>query len=256
MGTRADFFIEYKNNDFEYIGSIGWDGHISNFQKECKINGIKRWKKTIRKMIIENEGTLPEYGYPFPWADDIGKCETVYVFREIYKKVYVFRRSHIGAKGENCSIGYYVDPLIDFYVTLPSFGEFDGYTRDTKRSGMILGLGGGILDIKDEGKDNFTLPIKVLYCDICNNHKDPDCKCDKYFGDELFGEELETIQEIFQFNEKNLDFKKDEDIAWNYDSNYTYKCFWRKKNGKIRVFRKEITKDQYDQNERSFKQYP
>jgi hypothetical protein len=73
MGTRADFYIKTKDKDsddfdYEWLGSIGWDGYPSGIDKSIlKATRIKDYRILVKDYIVQEGGTLPEQGWPWPW---------------------------------------------------------------------------------------------------------------------------------------------------------------------------------------------
>lgn len=87
MGTRADFYIKEKEKTI-FLGSTLWDGYPNGIIEDYKILSIKNdkdFKSKISKMIVEKEGNLGKWC--FPW-DDSKTTDYTYIFNCEDNKIY------------------------------------------------------------------------------------------------------------------------------------------------------------------------
>jgi hypothetical protein len=83
MGTRACFFIG-DPRDYEkrkYLGSIAWNGHPENFQRELlNITHEKDFIKWVDSLKERDDFAFPDHGFAFPWVNDLFLTDQVYAF--------------------------------------------------------------------------------------------------------------------------------------------------------------------------------
>jgi len=227
MGTRCDFFTLYSNNTLEYIGSIETDGHIENFEKECKITNLKEWDFTIKTLIeTDSAGITKNKGYKYPWNFTL-ISDNVLVFRENKLKVFLLYPTRIG----NDSLGVFVDPLDEYFFDTPDLSSINTYN----------------LNITNIKNTTFTI------CPCCKHWIDPgldyqNCKyCLENFGKQLFGIEKQKIKIKYNFdNPRNIDKNEDISTTFNFDNHFYYSCRWIKCLNKLIIFRKEISNEIYE----------
>ena len=70
MGTRADFYVG-KGKDAEWIGSIAWDGFPGVMPEDIAgASNADEYRQAVQAFLAKREdATLPEQGWPWPWAD-------------------------------------------------------------------------------------------------------------------------------------------------------------------------------------------
>lgn len=90
MGTRADFYI---GEDFEWLGSIGWDGYPSGIFEPLLNSVTEEEYRDFLKDFFAQRGdvTLPEMGWPWPW-DDSHTTDYAYSFLDGKVQAWVFGR--------------------------------------------------------------------------------------------------------------------------------------------------------------------
>jgi hypothetical protein len=70
MGTRADFYIldESKQKTWEWLGSVAYDGHPSNFITEIESSSIVEFHNRVTFVLKDREdATISSQGWPWPW---------------------------------------------------------------------------------------------------------------------------------------------------------------------------------------------
>jgi hypothetical protein len=69
MGTRADFYIEVKN-EMEWLGSIAWDGMPSSIPPTILHSKTpKEFRTNVNDFLDRTtHATTPSQGWPWPWA--------------------------------------------------------------------------------------------------------------------------------------------------------------------------------------------
>lgn len=77
MGTRADFYTK-KGDEFNWLGSIAWDGHPDTNHKIATAMNEENFINEVEKMKSRRDWTSPELGWPWPW-DDSNTTDYAYV---------------------------------------------------------------------------------------------------------------------------------------------------------------------------------
>jgi len=79
MGTRSDFYIG-RGENAQWLGSYGWDGHPESMPEALlRSKTVKKFTEAVLAYIEENEGILPDAGWPWPW-DDSNLTDHAYAF--------------------------------------------------------------------------------------------------------------------------------------------------------------------------------
>lgn len=70
MGTRADFYVG-KNEQAEWLGSIAWDGYREGIEDAIlQATTEDSFRSAVTEFLkCEEDATLPEMGWPWPWND-------------------------------------------------------------------------------------------------------------------------------------------------------------------------------------------
>ena len=133
MGTRADFYIR-KDNQMEWLGSIGWDGYPEGIE-EAVISAKNEddFRYALSEFFKRDDVTLPEHGWPWPW-DDSKTTDYSYIFEN-------------GKVMASCFGSPLFDPLSEYDEGEDCVQKMDNYFPDMKnikkltlgkRSGLIV----------------------------------------------------------------------------------------------------------------------
>ena len=71
MGTRADFYVG-RGKDAEWIGSVGWDGYPSGFDRQGLMDATDEagFRAAVAAELAGREdATTIDQGWPWPWND-------------------------------------------------------------------------------------------------------------------------------------------------------------------------------------------
>lgn len=99
MGTRADFYIKH-DIEYEYLGSVGWDGYWWDENKDCNLmvsSTEKEFRWAVQKIALErNDFTHPDEEWPWPWENS-NTTDFAYVFNG--DKIDVYRFGRLNGRG-------------------------------------------------------------------------------------------------------------------------------------------------------------
>jgi hypothetical protein len=75
MGTRADFYYG-TGPEAQWLGSFAWDGDPATVAQRLSLDEGQHiaseadWRESVAAMLAGlDDATLPEQGWPWPWAD-------------------------------------------------------------------------------------------------------------------------------------------------------------------------------------------
>lgn len=68
MGTRADFYV-VKNGEYEWLGSIAWDGYPDAMPPIIRGAGTESiFREEVQRLLKRrDDATTPDMGWPWPW---------------------------------------------------------------------------------------------------------------------------------------------------------------------------------------------